>query len=95
MSNQGGNSYNLIETQEKDERNWHAQMEQCMVTMEKTYQKVIHDMNSAQDQKLADMTQSQEKNMACTRADIDHLMEEGADSVTVVAIAVVLVVDRD
>ncbi|KAK9107045.1 hypothetical protein Syun_023056 [Stephania yunnanensis] len=34
-------------------------MEQCMTTMAETYQKAIHDMRSAQDQRSADLAQSQ------------------------------------
>ncbi|KAK9101340.1 hypothetical protein Scep_024770 [Stephania cephalantha] len=52
MSNQSGNSYNLRETSDRDERNWRAQMEQRMTVMAETYQKAIHDMRSAQDQRV-------------------------------------------
>ncbi|KAK9120300.1 hypothetical protein Syun_017917 [Stephania yunnanensis] len=73
MSNQGGNSYNLRETTDSDERNWRAQMEHRMSVMAEMYQKAIHDMRSAQDQRLADMAQSQKKNMAR----IPELMQQG------------------
>ncbi|KAK9126218.1 hypothetical protein Scep_015064 [Stephania cephalantha] len=53
-------------------------MEQRMTVMVETYQKAIHDMRSAQDQRLADMAQSQEKNM--TR--IQELMQQGNSGAT-------------
>ncbi|KAK9093004.1 hypothetical protein Syun_027915 [Stephania yunnanensis] len=77
MSNLGGRSYNLRETMDRDERNWHAQMEQRMTIMVKTYQTAIHDMRSAQDQRLADIVQSQERNMAR----ILELMQQGKTGV--------------
>ncbi|KAK9112702.1 hypothetical protein Scep_020221 [Stephania cephalantha] len=73
MSNQGRSSYNMRETQEGDERNWRTEMEQRMTTMAETYQKAIHDMRSAQDQRLADLAQSQKRSMAC----ILELMQQG------------------
>ncbi|KAK9112304.1 hypothetical protein Scep_019823 [Stephania cephalantha] len=38
-------------------------MEQRLTVMAETYQKAIHVMRSTKDQRLADMTQSQERNM--------------------------------
>ncbi|KAK9087694.1 hypothetical protein Syun_030088 [Stephania yunnanensis] len=73
MSNQGKNSYNLREMTDRDNRNWHAQMEQHMIFMDKTYQNAVHNMRFAQDQRLADMAQLQERNMA----HILELMEQG------------------
>ncbi|KAK9101166.1 hypothetical protein Scep_024596 [Stephania cephalantha] len=73
MSNQDRNSYNLRETADMDERNWRAQMKQCMTVMAEMYQKVIHDMRSAQDQRLTNMAQSHEMNMAR----ILELMQQG------------------
>ncbi|KAK9114440.1 hypothetical protein Syun_021237 [Stephania yunnanensis] len=61
MSNCEGTSYNLRETQEIEEMQWHNQMEQCMSAMTETHQKAIYDMTTAQT--MADLAQSQERNM--------------------------------
>ncbi|KAK9135213.1 hypothetical protein Syun_014543 [Stephania yunnanensis] len=73
MNNQVGNSYNLREKSDRDERNWHARMEQLMIEMAEMYQKAIHNIRSAKDQRLADMAQSHEKNMT----HILELMQQG------------------
>ncbi|KAK9126647.1 hypothetical protein Scep_015493 [Stephania cephalantha] len=73
MSTQGGNSYNLRETTNRDERNWRAQMEQRMTAMAETYQNAIHEMRYAQNRRLAELAQSHERNMAR----ILELMQQG------------------
>ncbi|KAK9135642.1 hypothetical protein Syun_014972 [Stephania yunnanensis] len=73
MSSQGGNSYHLREIACRDKRNWHAQMEHRITVMAETYQKNIHDMRSTQNQRLADLAQSHEMNMAR----ILELMQQG------------------
>ncbi|KAK9169503.1 hypothetical protein Syun_001643 [Stephania yunnanensis] len=55
MSNQGENAYNLREKADREDQNWCAQIEQRMTVMAETCQKAIHDMRSAEDQRLADM----------------------------------------
>ncbi|KAK9163399.1 hypothetical protein Syun_004301 [Stephania yunnanensis] len=63
MRNNGWPSYNLRNTQERKERQWHSRMEQRMIAMIGTHQKAKHDLTIAQDQRMADLAQSHERNM--------------------------------
>ncbi|KAK9152054.1 hypothetical protein Syun_010363 [Stephania yunnanensis] len=53
MSNHGGTSYNLRETQEREERQWCSQMEYRMSAMTKAHQKAIHDLTTVQEMNMA------------------------------------------
>ncbi|KAK9169339.1 hypothetical protein Syun_001479 [Stephania yunnanensis] len=63
MNNHRGTSYNLRETEKKEERQWRSQMEQRISAMIETHQKAIHNLTTMHDQRLADLAQSMERNM--------------------------------